>query len=141
MKFPYRRTIAPPSLAFPHRQIIIRPVIPIILEFKGLKVGYEALIDSGADFCIFHAEIADILNINIFDGKEENFGGISGGQSKAYFHRLKMYVSGWPYNFYCGFSPDIPSEGYGVLGQTGFFEQFKVKFDYQKEIIEIKPKE
>lgn len=40
----------------------------------------------------------------------------------------------------CGFSPDVPAEGYGVLGQVGFFDRFKVVFDLQQEEIEVIPK-
>ena len=39
-----------------------------------------------------------------------------------------------------GFSYDIASHGYGLLGQKGFFENFTVKFDYSKSDIELKPK-
>ncbi len=36
----------------------LRPIIPIeIKTLQGGPVKYFALIDSGADFCIFHSEI------------------------------------------------------------------------------------
>jgi len=41
---------------------------------------------------------------------------------------------------YCGFSRDIPADGYGILGQVGFFDHFKVIFDNQAEEIEVMPK-
>jgi len=50
MKFRYQKIAAKESEAFPERKFILRPVIPIILEYGEKKVGYRALIDSGADY-------------------------------------------------------------------------------------------
>ena len=35
-----------------------RPIIPVTLRFNKIEFSYLALIDSGADFNIFHADIA-----------------------------------------------------------------------------------
>ena len=68
------------------------------------------------------------------------FGGITGGKSLAYFHKVKIFVGGWPYETMASFSYNIPPNGIGVLGQFGFFDKFVVKFDFQKKIFELKPK-
>jgi len=39
-----------------------------------------------------------------------------------------------------GFSYDISPHGYGILGQGGFFDLFRVIFDLKKEQIELRPK-
>lgn len=39
-------------------------------------VSYAALIDSGADICIFHAEVGKYLGLDIDSGKREEFGGV-----------------------------------------------------------------
>ncbi|HEY4505866.1 MAG TPA: hypothetical protein VJJ24_00175 [Candidatus Paceibacterota bacterium] len=44
------------------------------------------------------------------------------------------------YNTQIGFSYDIARHGYAVLGQRGFFDRFKVTFDYQIKSLEIKEK-
>ena len=98
------------------------------------------MVDSGADYNIFHAVIGEILGLDIKSGKKENFGGITGGQSTAYFHLINGEIGGYKYKLYCGFSYDIPSYGYGVVGQKGFFDIFIVKFDLIKEEIELKPR-
>jgi len=33
-------------------------------------VAYEALVDSGADFCIFSGQLAELLGIDISSGKQ-----------------------------------------------------------------------
>lgn len=140
MKFRYQKIQAQKSVAFPERKFILRPIIPVVLILKDKKVGYKALLDSGADYNIFHGELGEILGLDVKNGKMENFGGISGGQLIAYFHSVGAEIGGWEYKLYCGFSYDIPSFGYGVLGQKGFFDNSVVKFDLTKEEIELKTK-
>jgi hypothetical protein len=40
---------------------ILKPIIPVEVAHAGKKVRYEALVDSGADFCIFNAEVGEYL--------------------------------------------------------------------------------
>lgn len=140
MKFSYHNVPIDLSEAFPKRKSILRPIIPILLESEENKTGYWALIDSGADYCFFHSEIAEILQLDWQKGKIEEFGGIGGEKNLAYFHKVNMYIGGWKYELYCGFSDKIAKFGYGVLGQNGFFDLFVVRFDFEKEEIEIKPR-
>lgn len=56
MKFPYRKLLLPqPSDYF--GLAILKPIIPIKITVDGQEVRYAALIDSGADFCIFDAGV------------------------------------------------------------------------------------
>lgn len=99
------------------------------------------MIDSGADFNIFHAEIGEAIGINITDGEEIDFGGIqSRVGAKGYFHDVTLVIGGHTYDARVAFSWDIAEHGHGVPGQKGFFEQFKIIFDYAKEDIEIRPR-
>ncbi len=119
---------------------IIRPIIPIELEFKGERIFYEVLVDSGADNCIFDTQIGDLIGIDLESGLKSEVGGINGKPEPYFIHPVTIHVGGWKYDIYCGFKKDFPKFGYGVVGQKGFFEYFAVKFDYQKEEIEIVPK-
>jgi hypothetical protein len=141
MKFPYIKLPVDPSGAFPERKTILRPIIPIVLEFGQLKTGYMALIDSGADYCFFHSEIAEVLGLDWRKGKSLNFIGVTGQRATAYFYNINLYIGGWSYKLYCGFSTEVSLNGFGVLGQIGFFDQFIVKFDLEKEEIEIRPRQ
>jgi hypothetical protein len=93
MKFRYQKITAKKSEAFPERKFILRPVIPVILEHKDKKVGYWALIDSGADYNIFHAAVGEILGLDIKSGKREIFGGINAEKLTAYFYFINIKVS------------------------------------------------
>lgn len=105
------------------------------------NVRYQAIIDSGADLCIFHGQLGEILGLNIESGKLLKFSGISGQQLTAYFHHIEIEVGGHRFNCYAGFSKEIDNMPYGLLGQVGFFDLFNVVFDYNKQVIELKLKD
>lgn len=130
MKFKYKR----------YSPEIIRPVIPIGVAYRGRSIGYEVLVDSGADACIFDAQIGEVLGIDITSGERQGVGGITGVTEFYYIHPVTIIVGGWSYDIKAGFLPNIARLGHGVVGQAGFFENFIVKFDYAKEEIELKPR-
>lgn len=142
MKFEYKKFPTPPNHALPQRHFSSRPVIPVVIKNpdNGRAIGYEALIDSGADFNILPAEIGEIIGLDIMKGNLINFSGIGSSGHVAYFHKVKISIGGIEHELDCGFSYDIVKNGYGILGQKGFFDHFIVKFDYSKKEIEIKNK-
>lgn len=119
---------------------ILKPIIPLELAAGGKEIGYAALIDSGADFCIFDGQIGELLGLDVRSGKRLEFGGIQAlAGAQAFLHKVTILVGGWPQEVIAGFSYDIAPYGYGILGQKGFFDIFTVKFDLLSEEIELKP--
>src|SRR3989339_733257 len=102
-----------PIEAFPERQVIFRPVIDIRLLWNHKSTQYRVLIDSGADFCIFHSEVAEVLEIPLTKGKKITFYGTGGTPQTAYFHDIEIEIGGWPMKLYCGFSSEMKSLSYG----------------------------
>lgn len=138
MKFKYRRFDLFPSSDF-FGKFILKPIIPIKISRANIVVKYAALIDSGADFCIFHAGIGEYLGLNVKSGMEVGFGGIQNvGNAKAYLHKVNLEILDIQFKADIGFSYDISDRGYGIFGQKGFFDRFIVKFDLNKEEIEIR---
>lgn len=118
---------------------ILKPIIPLELAAGNREIGYAALIDSGADFCIFDGQMGELLGLDVRSGKHLDFGGIQAfAGAEAFLHEVTIRVGGWPYKTRVGFSYDIAPHGYGILGQKGFFDIFVVKFDFPKEEIELK---
>jgi len=136
-KLDYRKFPAEPTEPFPHRNSVIRPVVPIALINGSNRVRMYALIDSGADYCIFHDEIGEQIGLHIESGKALPFSGIGSAGQTAYFHNIKLEVGGHEFDCYAGFSSDIQNLPYGLLGQVGFFDIFRVAFDYKKEKIKL----
>lgn len=120
---------------------ILRPVIPIEIIYKDRSIDYEVLIDSGADSCIFDAQIAELLGVDILAGERRIVKGITGVKELYYECPVNIKVGGWPYKIEAGFLPGLArSSSYGIVGQKGFFDIFIVKFDLLKEEIELKPR-
>ncbi len=140
LRLNYQSFRAEPIAPFPNRQMVFRPVIDIRLLWNSQSTQYRVLIDSGADYCVFHSEIADVLGIRLKGGKKMTFYGTGGTPQVAYFHTIQIEIGGWPMDLYCGFSSDMESLPYGLLGQTGFFDHFKIEFDYTNKRIELKLK-
>lgn len=138
LKFDYRQFPAEPSEAFPRRFSAIRPVIPITLINGDRRIKYLSIIDSGADLCIFHAEVGEQINIEVEKGKLLPFYGIYGREMKAYFHNIRIGVGGYEFDCCAGFSRELDQLPYGLLGQRGFFDLFNIVFDYSKRRLELK---
>ena len=138
LKFSYRR-YRYKSPIFPKERSITRPVIPVRLINDDKHVDYYGLIDSGADLCLFHAKIGEIIGLNIKSGKQTKLFGLE-GKAVAYFHNITINVGGWEYGCHAGFSYDVKDMPYGLLGQKGFFDRFIVNFDFDKEYIELRRK-
>lgn len=118
-----------------------RPIIPISLKNKKNKVKYLALVDSGADFNIFHADIAELLGISLDELQETEFSGIKkDAKATGRYTVLEIGIDNYFFDAPVLFSDSISSSGYGIVGQRGFFEHFKIKFDYKGDNIEIKTK-
>ncbi len=118
---------------------ILRPVIPVEVVCNSLEVPYEVLVDSGADLCIFDASIADILGIDVVKGERKAVSGLTGFPEFYYLHKTSIKVGGIEYKTEVGFM-SMRKSAYGIVGQKGFFDKFVVKFDLQKEDLEIKPR-
>lgn len=125
------------------KKAIYRPMINIGLKYKekGTDVNYYVLVDSGADFNIFDWGIAEILGLKKKDGKEIEFSGVTGKKAKAFLYNVVLVVGGQDHIVKSAFSSDIASQnGIGVLGQKGFFDLYKVEFNYSKKVIKLKNK-
>ena len=119
-----------------------RPFIPIKIRNPntGSSVECYALVDSGSDCNLFAPILGDIIGIDVERGRERPVGGVAAGERRSYFgHDLEVMVGGWIFPTKVGFMRELASNtGEGVVGQTGFFDQFKfVKFDKRKGTLEL----
>lgn len=121
-------------------ELIIRPIIPITLHYGDRSIRYEVLVDSGADMCVFDAEIAHLLGIDLTSGQSDTFSGVTGIKSNSYNHAIKIEVGGHIFDSVAAFAPGISRFGHGIVGQAGFFEFLKITFDHTEREIDLKIK-
>lgn len=118
-----------------------RPIIPVSLKYNSKTFDYLALVDSGADFNMFHAGLAKILGIDLTRLKRIPFSGIkSNATGEAFVTAIDLGINNVFVNSPVMFSNDISDNGYGIVGQLGFFNHFKITFDYLDKDIELRLK-
>lgn len=108
-----------------------RPFIPLSLRYKDKSVKIKALVDSGADFCLFDGELLSLIapDIDLNTLEKISLGGVA-GTAMGYVAHIEIGVNNTffpvPAVFSFAFSPD---EFGGLAGQLGFFDAFKIQFD------------
>lgn len=135
MKFKYRQVnlLSP----FSRKEKLLRPIISVSLKHKQRAIHYEALIDSGADFCIFPIEIGQRLGLNFENAKNIYFSGATGEPILGLVGRIFLQIGEITFN-----TKVVFADLYGkvaLLGQYGFFDLCKIKFDFDNKEIEINP--
>lgn len=115
-----------------------RPIIPIALRHNKKELKYVALLDSGADFNIFHSELTEILDIDLTKLRKSTFGGINkGAHGSSHMTVIEIGVDNYTFDTPVYFSTDISLDGYGIVGQQGFFDKFKILFNRDAKKIEL----
>lgn len=87
---------------------------------------------------MFHASLGRELGLNLERGLRREIFGISEGKGiVVYLHEVKVQVIGdsTPLMIEVGFTESKNVSG--LLGQTGFFDRYHVKFERNKERIEL----
>ena len=96
-----------------------------------------ALIDSGADCNLINIEYADRLGIDLTKMMHKEFTGIEGKQMKCFVAEVLILIKHFdkpirvPFAFIDSPAVDI------LLGQEGFFENFRIKFEKDHDVFEI----
>ncbi|MCI0488465.1 MAG: retropepsin-like domain-containing protein [Blastocatellia bacterium] len=118
--------------------VILEPIIPVGLRYKDKRLVVTALIDSGAELCLFHSSVGKALGIDLHSGREEHIKGIALDVVPAYMHKIQLVLRGEPaIDMEVGFMElDLIPDG-GLLGQQGFFDEFDIRFQRWQNAIHI----
>jgi len=95
-----------------------------------------ALVDSGADDCLFPLEVARFLKLPLKRDAIHRYGGIGSGTITAMFGTVTLEVGKWGIPLYAGFS-ESPSV-VPILGQNGFVSEFEISFNRPKKVVQLK---
>ena len=131
-----------PHPAFKGEKKVWEPMLLVRIgsQRHATSPRFPAVVDSGSPFCIFHAQFGELIGIDITKGSQEEIGGIiTGPKDPIYFHRIRLYVEAdWVIDISAGFVKKLAVPG--ILGRTGFFDNFHVHFDHSElpPVLEIK---
>jgi hypothetical protein len=102
---------------------------------NGKSITVNALVDSGASISFLNIGLAEELGVDLTALPQ---GGVSSANKDdiAYYHDLKIHVQKDTREFLipCGFM-DFRTDA--VIGQTGFFEHYRVLFERYRKTFEL----
>ena len=123
-------------MTFPY--IDDEPIIPLEIQVKsGECIEFHAYIDSGAGYSVFHSDHAELLGLNLEEGKKIFFTVGNGAQSPAYIHNVNVKFARKKFQAQIAFSSRL-GVGTNLLGLASFFDKFSFCFHHFKKYVEIK---
>lgn len=124
-----------------HYQLLYRrwlPIIPVVLNWRGVSVRSEGYLDSGAFYSIFKMSIAAELGLDISHAKERMFVVADGSFIPAKLIKLPIEIGGRRKIAEVAFS-DRLNIGFNLLGRKDVFEGFdEVIFREARREVELK---
>ena len=103
------------------------PIIPISLRSRNSWVEVWAYVDSGAFYSIFDDKVADLLSIEVQEGKRMMAVVGDGSFIPFYLHKVRMKLEEDEFEMKVGFSAKL-GVGFNLLGMD-LFDRYKVIFD------------
>ncbi|HYU45036.1 MAG TPA: hypothetical protein VEK84_02525 [Terriglobales bacterium] len=126
LKLPYQKYPDPKAPAGFYYAASVPVNIALPAKNSPRSKRFDAIIDSGASSCIFHAAIGRAIGLEVEEGELTLTQGVA-GPCKLYLHDISLYIPGGPVLTRAGFSDDLPIAG--LVGMLGFFEHFRITFD------------
>ena len=115
-----------------------QPMLTVRVEKAHVRTPrFPAVVDSGSPYCMFKVEVGNFIGIDVPSGIEDRVGGIIyGSVEPIYFHKVKIYIEmDWVIEVMAGFVKKLAVPG--ILGRSGFFDNFHVHFDHSTDPPEI----
>lgn len=120
---------------------VYKPWIKVALNYKKTHrvtpAGIVALVDSGADVCFCAKYIGEWLGIKFNKKQTSTFTTANNSRFIAIEETITLIACSKIFDCRFFFAEDLPRETPIILGQLGFFEKFKVTFDFENKEIEI----
>ncbi len=121
-------------------KIVYSPILKTFLFNKGRpSFSFESIVDSGADFCVFPAELGELTGLEVRSGEVVPTKDVS-GRELLYFHKVKVGIvvkeEMFRFSSYVGFSYKMNT---GLLGRKGFFDIFdEIHFNQKTKMFRLK---
>ncbi len=113
------------------------PIIPIKLKGNTDWIEFKAYIDTGASFCLFHTNVAQILEIDIEKGEKIEMVMGDGDILTAHLHQVFVSIANKEFTAVIAFSKGLGT-GFNIIGRKDIFENFIVCFNEKEKWIEFK---
>lgn len=118
------------------------PIIPVEVysEETNTYLAYGGIVDSGAEYCMFDAQIGEAMGLIIEEGTVIDLKGADGSIFRAYLHEVNYQIGSYRRSTSIAFTHSM-APGTGILGREGFFNFFIVEIDHRNKRVRITPYE
>jgi len=120
------------------------PIIPVTLSgSNNLKLNFNAVLDSGSDFVLIPLDVAEVLGLEVNKSEKQDAKFYTGNLFSTTESRVTISISK-PRNPTITFSVkcmvllDTEKQHDEIILGSGFFEKFKIIFDYPNNKFSIK---
>jgi predicted aspartyl protease len=103
---------------YPAENKIFRPLIQLNIRSGKKSVDLFALLDSGADVCLFPAEVGESLGLAMEEGAKGSITGIGEIAYPTFLHSVSITIGSYKRKIAAFFSDAIPTP---LLGQKRIF--------------------
>lgn len=124
MIFPYKKLSS-----FQHG-----PIVPISLKGKKRFILFDAFVDSGADYSVFHEKVAIMLDLKLTSGRKKVVTVGDGNDMIVFLHTVTACFAERTFKAPIAFSSDLGA-GFNLLGRETFFEKFQICFNDRNKIL------
>lgn len=149
--FPYTPIPLPATDPFPTGHTVYRPlIVSRLTALKGSTILCISELDSGADQCVFPVSFALALGLDPLKMKQQMTGGVGSTGNVTYYEDLTIeigvmadiqgtltFTPEFTFKTFAGFTAGLDSQGMGLLGECGFFENYVVTFDHKNQSFHI----
>jgi len=122
----------------PHKPHFRRPVVDVELIGSAVSITTIGIVDSGADYCLFNIQYAKAIGIDLEKCDKDRTIAIEGQGKEIFMADIAMHIKGLEkVTIPVGF---IDSNSViGLIGQTGFFDLHRIRFERDHNTFEINP--
>ena len=126
MIFPYKKTGG----------LKYGPVAPIALMGVDRWVPFDAFVDPGADYSVFHSDVAVLMGLRLTSGKKKIVTVGDGDDMIVYLQTITVRFAGFVFKAPIAFSSALEA-GFNLLGREVFFDKFQVCFNDRDKIVRV----
>ena len=141
VRLPRRKTLPSRRFTFHYLKDAHGRAAPIVYlqVWTGNRWLYlQAYVDSGASWSIFHADVAQLLNLKLSKMTRRNMALGNGNMISVSLHRVRVRFAGQEFTVPAGFS-DALHVGFNLLGRTGCFDRFVMSFNDRTKTLAVAP--
>lgn len=114
------------------------PLLEVRLSWGDSHIDLDCLVDSGAVDSMFHTDVADELGIDLRGLETREYYGIDGEVMPGRIATIQLQVKGLPDQISIEVA-FVDGNEIPLLGQSGFFDNYEIRFQRFKGRFEILP--